>query len=87
MNESKPFTSIKSFAAVSGLSIYFVRQLIQADKIPFIRSGTKYYIDTEKGPVYSARRWGQLTVNEFLSRLDGRERRSRPVDSKVSRTR
>ncbi len=48
MNESKPFTSIKSFAAVSGLSIYFVRQLIQEDRIPFIRSGTKYYIDTEK---------------------------------------
>ena len=47
-NNHKPFASIKEFAAISGLSIYFVRQLIQEDRIPFIRSGTKYYIDTEK---------------------------------------
>ena len=47
-NNHKPFASIKEFATTSGLSIYFVRQLIQEDRIPFIRSGTKYYIDTEK---------------------------------------
>ena len=47
-NNHKPFASIKEFAAISGLSIYFVRQLIQENRIPFIRSGTKYYIDTEK---------------------------------------
>ena len=47
-NINKPFSTVKQFAAISGLSIYFVRQLIQEDRIPFIRSGTKYYIDTEK---------------------------------------
>ena len=47
-NNHKPFASIKEFAAISGLSIYFVRQLIQETRIPFIRRGTKYYIDTEK---------------------------------------
>lgn len=48
VNTNKPFASIRDFSAQSGLSIYFVRQLIQEDRIPFIRSGTKYYIDTEK---------------------------------------
>ena len=48
VNTNKPFASIKEFAATSGLSIYFVRQLIQEDRIPFIRSGTKYYIDAER---------------------------------------
>lgn len=48
VNTNKPFASIKEFAATSGLSVYFVRQLIQENKIPFIRSGTKYYINTEK---------------------------------------
>ena len=47
-NNHKPFASIKEFAAISGLSVYFVRQLIQESRIPFIRSGTKYYIDTGK---------------------------------------
>ena len=47
-NRNKPFTSIKDFAELSGLSVYFVRQLIQENKIPFIRSGTKYYVNTEK---------------------------------------
>lgn len=47
-NTNKPFSTVKGFAAISGLSIYFVRQLIQEDRIPFIRSGTKYHIDTEK---------------------------------------
>lgn len=47
-NNHKPFASIKEFAATSGLSVYFVRQLIQEKRIPFIRSGTKYYIDAEK---------------------------------------
>lgn len=48
VNTNKPFASIKEFAATSGLSVYFVRQLIQGNKIPFIRSGTKYYVDTEE---------------------------------------
>ena len=47
-NNHKPFASIKEFAATSGLSVYFVRQLIQENKIPFIRSGAKYYVNTEK---------------------------------------
>ena len=47
-NTNKPFSTVKGFAAISGLSVYFVRQLIQENKIPFIRSGTKYYVDTEK---------------------------------------
>ena len=47
-NNHKPFVSIREFAVASGLSVYFVRQLIQENKIPFIRSGTKYYVNTEK---------------------------------------
>lgn len=45
---NKPFSTVKGFAAISGLSVYFVRQLIQENRIPFIRSGTKYYVNTEK---------------------------------------
>ena len=45
---NKPFSTVKGFAVISGLSVYFVRQLIQENKIPFIRSGTKYYVNTEK---------------------------------------
>ena len=47
-NINKPFSTVRQFAAISGLSVYFVRQLILENKIPFIRSGTKYYINTEK---------------------------------------
>ena len=47
-NNHKPFVSIREFAVTSGLSVYFVRQLIQEKRIPFIRSGTKYYSDAER---------------------------------------
>lgn len=57
VNANKPFTSIKEFSAQSGLSVYFVRQLIQEKRIPFIRSGTKYYIDTERA--FSVLRGGE----------------------------
>lgn len=45
---NKPFTSIKDFAELSGLSVYFVRQLVSQGKIPVTRSGVKIYIDTER---------------------------------------
>ena len=47
-NRNKPFTSIKDFADFSGLSVYFVRQLVSQGKIPVTRSGVKIYIDTER---------------------------------------
>ena len=41
----------------ASLSVYFVRQLIQEKRIPFIRSGTKYYIDAERA--FSVLRGGE----------------------------
>ena len=48
MERNKPFTSIKDFAELSGLSVYFVRQLVSQGKIPVTRAGVKIYIDTER---------------------------------------
>lgn len=42
------FSTIKGFSEISGLSQYFVRGLVAENKIPFIRSGVKVYIDTER---------------------------------------
>lgn len=42
------FSTIKGFSEVSGLSQYFIRGLVAENKIPFIRSGVKVYIDTER---------------------------------------
>lgn len=42
------FSSIKRFSEISGLSQYFVRSLVAEQRIPFIRSGVKVYIDTER---------------------------------------
>ena len=40
-----PYCTIAEAAARSGLSVYFWRQLVRADKVPYIRSGSKYYIN------------------------------------------
>ena len=47
-NRNKPITSIIDFAELSGLSVYFVRQLVSQGKIPVTRSGVKVYVDTER---------------------------------------
>lgn len=41
----KVFYSIADASTALGLSQYFLRQLVKQDKIPFINSGVKYYIN------------------------------------------
>ena len=39
------FCSVREAAARSGLSVYLWRQLVTQGKVPFLKSGNKYYID------------------------------------------
>lgn len=45
---NKPFVGFKDAAAQSGLSVYWWRKAVADNRVPYIRSGNKVYIDFER---------------------------------------
>lgn len=43
----KPYRTIKECAAESGISSYWWRKAVKNNEVPYMKSGTKYYIDLE----------------------------------------
>lgn len=48
MTQRTPFVSIREAAALSGLSVYWWRQAVANNRVPYLKSGAKIFIDYEK---------------------------------------
>lgn len=46
--ELKPFDTINALARVTGLSTFMLRQWVREGRLPYVRSGKKYLINTVK---------------------------------------
>lgn len=47
-NASKPFLTLKECANESGIALYWWRQAVKNNHVPFFRSGNKFYVDYDK---------------------------------------
>ena len=47
-NELKPFDTVTALAEHTGLSVYMLRSLVRESKLPYIKSGKKFLINTSR---------------------------------------